>query len=331
MWPLAALGKQRSGESTIAGALTKMSAVLIAGPTASGKSALALHLATALGGMVVNTDSMQVYRDLRVLTARPAPEEEAAIPHRLFGHVDGAVNYSTGLWLADAKHALAVAQSTGRLAIFAGGTGLYFKALTQGLSAIPEVPQEVRAEIRARAENSPAAVMHAELTRRDPETAARLRPSDSQRILRALEVLEATGKSLSSFQARRAAPLLNMQNVVAVFLAPERQALKARIDARFEAMLEGGALQEAAALRERRLAPALPVMRAHGVPHLLAHLSGEISLGEAARLAKRDTRAYARRQWTFARHQLPLFHLAAPEEAETLVLNACRAVSAAKK
>jgi tRNA dimethylallyltransferase len=300
-------------------ALTQISAVLIAGPTASGKSALALRLATALGGMVINTDSMQVYRDLRVLTARPAGEEEAALPHRLFGHVDGTVNYSTGLWLADVKRALAEAQSMGRLAIFVGGTGLYFKALTQGLSAIPDVPRDVRAEVRRRAKNNPSAILHAELARRDPETAARLRPSDPQRILRALEVLEATGKSLSFFQAMRDAPLLNMQNVLAVVLAAERHALKTRIDARFEAMLEAGALQEVAALHERRLDPALPVMRAHGVPHLLAHLNGKISLGEAARLAKRDTRAYARRQLTFARHQLPLFHLALPQEAEALV------------
>lgn len=324
-------GQAEDMHANTAVALAQISAVLIAGPTASGKSALALRFATALRGMIINTDSMQVYRDLRVLTARPSPAEEAALPHRLFGHVDGAVNYSTGLWLADVKRALAEARSLGCLAIFVGGTGLYFKALTLGLSAIPDIPDEVRAEVRVRAENKPSAILHAELARRDPDTAARLRPSDPQRILRALEVLEATGKSLSSFQAERASPLLDMQNVLAVFLAPERQALKARIDARFEAMLESGALQEAAALGERRLDPALPVMRAHGVPHLLAHLDGAISLGEAARLAKRDTRTYARRQWTFARHQLPLFHWVSPEEAEALILRACSAVSAAKK
>ena len=302
--------------------LTHRSALLIAGPTASGKSALALRLAAALDGVLINTDSMQVYRELRVLTARPSPDEESAVPHLLFGHVDGAVNYSTGLWLVEAAHALAEARRMGRLAIFVGGTGLYFKALIQGLSAIPDVPGEVRMAIRARAENMPAAVLHAELARRDPETAARLRPSDPQRILRALEVLEATGKGLSSFQAQRAAPLLDMQIVLAVFLVSARHELTARIDARFEAMLAAGALQEAAALRERRLDPALPVMRAHGVPHLIAHLNGEISIGEAARLAKRDTRAYARRQLTFARHQLPQFRWAMPEEAEAFFLSA---------
>jgi tRNA dimethylallyltransferase len=311
--------------------LTQISAVLIAGPTASGKSALALRLATALGGTVINTDSMQAYRDLRVVTARPGPEEEAAVPHLLFGHVDGAVNYSTGLWLTDALLALGKAKDAGRLPVFVGGTGLYFKALTQGLSAIPEVPKEVRAEVRAQAKVVSAADLYAKLLRSDPETAARLRPSDPQRISRALEVFEATGKSLASFHAARAAPLLDPASAVAVFLAPEREALKARIGARFESMLQAGALQEVAALRERRLDPALPAMRAHGVRHLIAHLNGKISLAEAARLAKRDTRTYARRQFTFARHQLPSFQWAAPEEAEALVLAACNPVSAAKR
>ena len=167
--------------------------------------------------------------------------------------------------------------------------------------------------------------------RRDRETAARLRPSDRQRILRAIEVVEATGKGLTSFQGARAASLLDPAKVFALFLAPERKALKARIDAHFEAMLQAGALQEAAALRMRRLDPALPVMRAHGVRQLIAHLNGGLSLAEAARLATRDTRTYARRQLTFARHQLPSFHWAAPEEAEALVLAACCRVSAAKK
>jgi tRNA dimethylallyltransferase len=311
--------------------LTHISAVLVGGPTASGKSALALRLAKALGGIVINTDSMQVYRDLRIVTARPGPEDEAAVAHRLFGHVDGAVNYSTGFWLTDASLALKEAAREGLLPIFVGGTGLYFKALTQGMSAIPEVPKELRAEVRAQAKNVSATDLHAQLMRRDPETAARLRPSDPQRILRALEVLEATGKGLASFQAARAPPPLDPARVFAVFLAPEREALKASIDARFEAMLQAGALQEAAALRERRLDPALPVMRAHGISQLIAHLEGAVSLGEAARLAKRDTRTYARRQLTFARHQLPSFQWAAPDEAEAVVLAACNPVSGAKK
>jgi tRNA dimethylallyltransferase len=311
--------------------LIQVSAILIAGPTASGKSALALRLARALGGVVINADSMQVYRDLRVLTARPDCEDEAKAPYRLFGHVDGAVNYSAGLWLANASVALNEARGAARVPIFVGGTGLYFKALTQGISAIPPVPEDVRAKVRARAAGVPVADLYGELMRQDPATAARLRPSDPQRILRALEVFEATSKSLVSFQATRTPPVLDTKDVFAVFLATERGALKARIDARFEAMLEAGALHEAAALRERRLDPALPVMRAHGVPHLIAHLDGGLSLAEAALSAKRDTARYAKRQLTFARHQLTSFRWLTPQEAETLALAECAGVNAARK
>jgi tRNA dimethylallyltransferase len=311
--------------------LTRVSAILIAGPTASGKSALALHLARALGGVVINADSMKVYRDLRVLTARPDSEDEAKAPHRLFGHVDGAVNYSAALWLADASVALNEARREGRLPVFVGGTGLYLKALTQGLSAIPPVPAAVRAKVRSRAAGVPAADLHASLMLCDPATAARLRPTDPQRILRALEVFEATGKSLVSFHATRAPPPLDAKGVLAVFLATEREVLKARIDARFEVMLQAGALREAAALRERRLDPTLPVMRAHGVPHLIAHLNGEISLAEAARWAKLDTGRYAKRQLTFARHQLDVFRWLTPQVAETLALAECSGLNAARK
>ncbi|MGH6794272.1 MAG: tRNA (adenosine(37)-N6)-dimethylallyltransferase MiaA [Methylocella sp.] len=311
--------------------MTRVSAILVAGPTASGKSALALRLARAIGGAVINADSMQVYRDLRVLTARPDREDEAKAPHRLFGHVDGGVNYSAGLWLANASQALDEARREGRLPIFAGGTGLYFKALTQGLSAIPPVPEDVRAKVRARAAGIPAADLHASLMRRDQATAARLRASDPQRILRALEVFEATGTSLVAFHATRKLPVLDSKDVLAVFLVAEREALKARIDARFDAMLEAGALQEAARLRERRLDPALPVMRALGVPHLIAHLNGEISLAEAANLAKRDTARFAKRQMTFARHQLESFRWMTPQEAETLALAKCPSFNAARK
>jgi tRNA dimethylallyltransferase len=309
--------------------LARASAILIAGPTASGKSALALRLACALGGMVINADSMQVYRDLRVLTARPHLEDEAKAPHRLYGHVDGAVNYSAGIWLGDAATALEEAKKAGLLPIFVGGTGLYFKALTQGLSEIPQVPEEVRAKVRARAAGLRPAELHEALRRRDPATAQRLRPSDPQRILRALEVFEATGKSLVSFYAVRTAPLIGVKQAIALFLAPERQTLRARIDARLEIMLEAGALEEAAALRERRLDPALPVMRAHGVPHLIAHLNGELSLADAARRIKRDTWTYARRQMTFARHQLGSFRWVSSEEAAASALAAATGFNAA--
>ena len=311
--------------------VTKISAILIAGPTASGKSALALRLARAFGGAVVNADSMQVYRDLRVLTARPGREDEAKAPHHLYGHIDGAVNYSAGLWLADVSRVLEETSREGRLPVFAGGTGLYFKSLMQGLSAIPQVPEDVRARVRAGAVGISAADLHARLMLCDPATGARLRPTDPQRILRALEVFEATGKSLITFQGARAAPLLEEKDVFAVFLATDREALKARIDARFDAMLEAGALQEVATLRERRLDPALPVMRAHGVPHLIAHLDGELSLAEAARRAKLDTARYAKRQVTFARHQLASFQWATPREAETRAFEIRAGFNAAKK
>lgn len=283
---------------------------------------MALRLACARDGVLINADSMQVYRDLRVLTARPDARDEATAPHLLFGHIDGAVNHSVGLWLNDAARALDEARRDGRQPIFVGGTGLYFKALTQGLSAIPSVPEDVRAKVRSRAAGVPVAALHAELASRDPATAARLRPTDPQRVLRALEVFEATGRGLASFQSARSRPLLDMKDALAVFLTMERDALKARIDRRFAAMLEAGALEEVEALRQRGLDPALPVMRAHGAPHLIAYLSGEIALAEAAARARLDTYHYAKRQFTFARHQLPLFQWTTAEAAEEMALAA---------
>jgi tRNA dimethylallyltransferase len=306
--------------------LTAVSAILIAGLTASGKSGLALRLAERLGGALVNADSMQIYRDLAILTARPGAEDEESAPHLLFGQVDGAVNYSVGRFLEDAAGALETLRGEARLPIFVGGTGLYFKALTQGLSDIPHVPKALRAELRARAEHLTAAELHVELAGRDPAMAEKLRQSDRQRILRALEVHAATGQSLAAFQGAKRAPLLDARSCVAIFVAPERALLNARIDRRFDTMLAAGALKEVAALRARKLDLALPVMRALGVPHLLRHLEGEIDLDTAARLSTRDTRAYAKRQFTFARHQLPAFRWVAPEEAEGMVMQAIGSV-----
>jgi tRNA dimethylallyltransferase len=307
--------------------LNKISAILIAGPTASGKSALALELARQFDGVLINADSMQVYRDLRILTARPSLTDEEMSPHRLFGTVDGALNFSVGRWLAAATQVLDETNIKGSLPIFVGGTGLYFKALTQGLSAIPEVPDDLRQNIRAKALGRPVAELHAELMQCDPAMALRLRPTDPQRILRALEVYAATGQSLSHFQTNRAPPLLDLQQCLAVFLAPERNALNLAIDARFEAMLKAGVLNEVETLGARHLDAALPVMRAHGVPHLLRALKTEISLTDAAELAKRDTRHYAKRQLTFARHQLQDFQWVLPEQAEALILSRFRALS----
>ena len=299
-------------------------ALLIAGPTASGKSALAIACARALGGVVVNADSMQVYADLRVLTARPSPDEEAAAPHRLFGHVDAAVNYSVGKWLADAQAVLDEARAQGRLAILAGGTGMYFKALTQGLSDIPAVPEEVRAQVRAQAQGLSPPQLHARLAACDPMTAARLRPSDPQRILRALEIFAATGRPLAAFQGARQAPILPRGAWAGLFLDAPRDWLYARIDARFRAMVDQGAVKEARALMARGLDPALPAMRAHGVPGLIDWLAGRASLEEAVARGQADTRHYAKRQMTFARHQLPDFRFVAPEAAERAALALAR-------
>ncbi len=288
-------------------------ALLIAGPTASGKSAAALELAKAFGAVIVNANSMQVYADLKILTARPTPDEEASAPHRLFGEIDGAVNYSVGLWSRAARRILA--EIGNQPVIFVGGTGLYFRALTEGLSDMPQIPGAVREAIRAGAEGRATGDLRAELAALDPATAARLRSSDRQRILRAREVFAATGRPLASFQGARKAPALQPGEWAGLFLAPDRDALYRRIDARFDAMLERGALDEAAALMRRRLDPALPVMRALGVRQLIAHLEGRLSLAEAAESAKLESRRYAKRQFTWARGQLAGFDWIRPEAA----------------
>ena len=295
--------------------------MLIAGPTASGKSALALEIAQRTGGIVINTDSMQGYRDLRILTARPTLAEEALVPHRLYGHVDAAVNFSAGAWVVDAARVLAEARADHRLAIFVGGSGLYFKALTAGLSAVPPIPAEVREGVRARLERDGVEALHAELALRDPVSAERLKPRDRTRIARALEVVEATGRSLSDWHREGLPPLLPPGEFSALFLAPERDALYARIDARFDAMLAGGALEEVAALASRNLDPLLPAMKAHGVPALIRHLKGEITRETAAAIGRADTRRYAKRQFTWFRHQLPDFEWVAPEAARGWVAN----------
>ena len=290
-------------------------AVLIAGPTASGKSALALALARKVGGIVINADSMQVYRDLRVLTARPTGSEEAEVPHRLYGHVDAGLNFSAGAWVADATKVLAELREQNRLAIFVGGSGLYFKALMRGLSAVPPIPSDVREAVRARLEREGVEALHTELSRRDAVSAERLKPRDRTRVARALEVIEATGRSLPDWHREGLPPLLPEGTFRALFLTPERDQLYARIDARFEAMLEAGALEEVTQLAARKLDPLLPAMKAHGVPALIRHLKGEITRNEASEIGRADTRHYAKRQFTWFRHQLPEFEWVQPEAA----------------
>ncbi len=297
--------------------------MLLAGPTASGKSALALALAERFDGCVINADSMQVYRDLHVLSARPDAGETSRAPHLLYGHVDGAINYSVGRWREDAAKALHSVQDQGRLPIVIGGTGLYFKALERGLADMPAVPDMIREEVRLKAEAMETAALHDWLAQDDPDTAARLRPSDRQRLIRALEIFAATGRSLSSWQQEpHSPPLLDASRCLRLFLSPERAELYARIDRRFDLMIEQGALEEVRVLAARRLDPALPVMRAHGVPGLVRYLGGEISLREAMDGAKADTRHYAKRQFTWFRHQMPGWRFTAPLEALELASRA---------
>jgi tRNA dimethylallyltransferase len=302
--------------------VSRPSAILIAGPTASGKSALALALAEKFNGAIVNADYMQVYRDLRVITARPALEEEARAPHVLYGHVDAGEIYSTGRWLRDTGEALAGLQREGRLPIVVGGTGLYFKALTGGLAAVPAIPADIRSAVRARLESEGVSALYAELIERDPVTAARLMPLDRTRIARALEVVLATGYSLSDWHQQGVPALLNPTQSVKIFLAVERKDLVARIETRFAAMLEAGALGEVTALAARRLDPLLPAMKAHGVPWLIRHLKGELSLEAAAAGSIMDTRRYAKRQFTWFRGQMKDWTAVTPENAFDEVMRA---------
>jgi tRNA dimethylallyltransferase len=273
-------------------------AVLIAGPTASGKSALATALAAALGGVVVNADSMQVYADLMVLSARPDAAEERAAPHALYGFVPAATEFSVALYLAELGRTLARLSDEDRVAVIAGGTGLYFRAMTEGLAATPDIPEGARAEVQ-RIGGAPA--LHAWLAARDPAVAARLSPADLPRLQRAAEVLVATGRSIALWQAENAPPLLPEGAWAGFFLARPREALGAAIDRRFAAMVARGALEEAARIAALGLPANRGVMKAHGLPHLVRHLAGEMPLSEAIRLGQQDTRRYAKRQMTWAR------------------------------
>ena len=266
-----------------------------------------------MNGVIINADSMAVYQDLPILSARPTPEDIAATPHLLFGHIGAERNYSVGQWLDDAALALEKARAEGRTPLFVGGTGMYFKALLQGLSDIPAVPHEVRARVRAESAGVPPEELHARLRKIDPLTAERLRPTDPQRILRALEIFAATGAPLASFHNARGKPLLDAARCQCIFIAPEKDELNLRINARFDAMMAAGALDEARRLFARGLDPTLPAMRAVGVPGLLAFLREECSLEAAVERGKRDSRQYAKRQFTFARTQLPAFSWVAPE------------------
>jgi tRNA dimethylallyltransferase len=274
-------------------------AVLIAGPTASGKSQAALGLAEQLNGTVINTDSMQVYSELRILTARPSADDEARVPHRLYGHVPARERYSVGHYAGHVENALPEILGTGRLPIFVGGTGLYFKALEEGLSPMPPVPPEIRAALEERLDAIGLEAFFAELAANDPETAANLKSTDRQRILRAASVLEATGRPLAHWQQTPGAAPLEGMKIARFVLAPPREELYARIEKRFAAMMEAGALDEARALTD--LDPGLPAFRALGLPELIGHLADAVPVEMAKEQAILKTRRYAKRQMTWLR------------------------------
>lgn len=274
---------------------------LIAGPTASGKSALALELARDQPSVIVNADAMQVYRDLRVITARPSLEEEAAVPQRLFGHIDGAVACSAADWAEQAKAVLREAWADGLRPILVGGTGLYIRTLFDGIAPVPTIDPDVRARVRA----LPVAEAHEALAQEDAIMAARLRPSDSTRVARALEVRRSTGKSLAEWQQQLEGGIGGEVALNPLVLDPLRAQVVARSDSRIDVMMASGAIEEVAVLRARNLDPALPVMRAIGVPPLLAYHAGDLTLDRAAEQIRADTKAYIKRQQTWMRGQFP--------------------------
>jgi tRNA dimethylallyltransferase len=274
------------------------SVLLIAGPTASGKSALAVEIAKARGGVVINADASQVYRELYILSARPSVDEMAEVPHRLYGYRSGSEEYSVGEWLKDVESCIEIVWNVGKLPIIVGGTGLYFMALEKGLAKVPPIAVEVREKWRKHAGD-----LHQELSIRDPASAMKLNPADRQRLIRALEVVDSTGKTLPTWQQEALeASFLKSVSVERIFKTLPREELYARADQRFELMLERGGLDEVRALAE--FTPDKPIMKAIGVPELLRHVSGEIELPEATRLAKIATRQYIKRQMTWFRGQM---------------------------
>lgn len=279
-------------------------AILITGPTASGKSALALRLARERNGVVINADSMQVYDTLRVLTARPSKEEMQGVPHLLYGHVPASSLYSTGEWLRDISVLLSDLRGQARFPVIVGGTGLYFKALTGGLSDMPAIPEEIRDRLRGRLIEEGPAVLHTELSRRDPVMAEGLQPGDGQRIVRALEVIEATGKSIRDYQKASGPVIVDPDRAQKFVVLPDRPVLHDRINRRFEAMMESGAVEEVETLLALKLAPDATAMKAIGVSQIADMLAGRMSEAEVIEKSAAATRQYAKRQMTWFRNQM---------------------------
>jgi tRNA dimethylallyltransferase len=294
--------------------------ILIAGATASGKSAFALALAAHTDGVIINADSMQMYAEAPILTAQPTPAEKQRAPHRLYGHVSGAEAYSTGRYVADIQRVLAELQATGQTPIIVGGTGLYFKALIEGLSPVPPIPPEIRSRVRAESADiaerfGPYAVWQ-KLTVIDPAMASRLAPNDMQRMVRALEVMAATGRSLNEWQFVPGTPTIAAERVIRLVVDRSREDLQARADIRFDQMMAGGALEEVRALAALNLSAELPLMRALGVRPLLAHLAGSLSLDAAIAAGKLETRQYIKRQQTWLKgHMMSWTRISAQQMA----------------
>ncbi len=278
--------------------------VLIAGPTASGKSRLALEIAAASDGVIVNADSMQVYSFLRILTARPSDEDAARVPHHLFGHVHPATAYSVAQWLNDVEVLIAKGLIGDRQIVFVGGTGLYFRALIDGLSVMPEIPSPIRRKWREALTDGGAAELHRILSERDPRAAARLKSSDGQRIVRALEVVDTSGRSILDWQSDRSQPLVDRHSARKLVLAPERETLRRTIDRRFDEMLEAGAIDEARKMLALALPASVPAMKAIGLRELAKVLQKQMELPDAVERAKAASRQYAKRQDTWFRNQL---------------------------
>ena len=299
--------------------------IIVAGPTASGKSALALAIASAFGGTIINADSMQVYRDLRVLSARPDDAALATAPHRLDGILDGAELCSAARWATLAHGEIAAAQAAGRLPIVVGGTGLYLRTLLHGIAAVPEIPEEIREAARARHRAIGGEAFRAELAALDPAAAARLPAGDGQRLVRAYEVVTATGRTLGDWQRAGAegVPRYDSRQFV---LLPPRDALYAACDGRLEAMIAAGALDEVRALMARDLPPEMPILKALGVPELARHLAGEVDLAAAIAAAQQATRNYAKRQFTWFRHQLTDAEILDTQLSHSLHASVCQKI-----
>ncbi|MEO1283070.1 MAG: tRNA (adenosine(37)-N6)-dimethylallyltransferase MiaA [Pseudomonadota bacterium] len=281
-----------------------MSVTLIAGATASGKSTYALERASRCDGVIINADSMQVYDALRVLTARPSPEDEAAVPHRLYGHVAASDTYSVARWVRDVMALVEQAKADGQPVFIVGGTGLYFRVLLEGLSPIPTIPQEVRDKWRSESVERPVEDLHRVLLERDPLAAERLQSTDTQRIVRALEVIDGTGKSLVSWQSEPTQPFIPPGDCECLLIERSREDLHRRCDARLEQMFAEGAPEEVLALQALQLEASHMIMRALGVRPLLSHSLGEISLDEALSRAQQETRQYVKRQATWHRRYM---------------------------